>query len=541
MMKPQDTRAKVLVVDDTETNIDILVCALGDEFEVSVAMDGKTALQCVAEVMPDLILLDIMMPEMDGYEVCRRLKADKAARDIPVIFLTAFSLDSAEETGLSLGAIDYVTKPFNPALVKARVRNHVALRRSQLDTIRQRDHLETAYQSLRELEKMRDDLVNLVVHDMRSPLMSILGYLELALVAKAEGPGLTREEFVRRSMDSARRLSDMVTSLLDVSRLEAGQMPLKCADCDIRELAEAVVKRLGGLAEGRNLSVKSPNTPALSHCDPEIIQRVVQNLLGNALKFTPVEGSITIEIAPEEQWTRFSVTDTGPGIPREHHDKVFQKFGQVAMRNDGQPSTGLGLTFCRLAVEAHGGSIQMDSEPGRGTAFHVRLPIASQAGAAQAGAEGPDRTESPKAAREQVLQQELRILLVDDERSVTDSVKRYLEHHTRWPVTAINNPEQAIRAALDLEPSLIVLDVDMPRMMGTDISEELKRFPSLSKTPVVFFTGLVRAEEVGASGFRKKGNYPLIPKGLPMARLLDVLVSLLSSRKAEDSPAISHA
>lgn len=525
-MKREDTKCRILVVDDTEENLDILLATLGAEYEVSVAMDGKTALQCADDVMPDLILLDIMMPEMDGYDVCRALKANRATQDIPVIFLTALSAEAAEEVGLSLGAIDYITKPFSPALVKARVGNHVALRRSQLDIIRQRDQLEIAYENLRTLEKMRDDLVHLVVHDLRTPLTGILGYLGLALSDPNAGSSVSRDECLSRAMQSANRLADMVTSVLDVSRLESGKMPLNYADCDLRELTDAVVKRLASMTQLRKVTVVSPAAPPRSHCDSEVIQRVIQNLLGNALKFTPPDGSITITIVPEEQWIRLIVADNGPGIPPQYHKKVFEKFGQVEMRKEGQPSTGLGLAFCKLAVEAHGGGIQLVSEPGRGTEFHVLLPVAIPVeSAAAAGSSG--RPESSGSMGEDIRQKEIGVLLVDDERGVTDSIKRYLEKNTRWSVTAINNPEHVVRAALDEKPGLIILDIDMPRLSGTDISVELKRFPSLKKAVIVFLTGLMRPEEAGKSGFGKSGNYPVIAKGLPMAKLLDALTTLL--------------
>ncbi|HPB30407.1 MAG TPA: response regulator, partial [Candidatus Sumerlaeota bacterium] len=264
-MTTQDARSRILIVDDMETNIDILLKSLEAEYDVRVAMDGKTALQSVDEVMPDLILLDIMMPEMDGYEVCRRLKANKATQDIPIIFLTAVSMDASEHMGLSLGAIDYITKPFNFAIVKARVKNHVALRQSQLDVIRQRDELEIAYRKLQDLEKMRDDLERLIIHDMRSPLTSILGFLELVASEDRDGPGLDREECIRRAMDASQKLADMITALLDVSSLESGRLPLKCGNCDIRELADNVVNRLGGMADDLNVSVESSGVPVLAY------------------------------------------------------------------------------------------------------------------------------------------------------------------------------------------------------------------------------------------------------------------------------------
>jgi signal transduction histidine kinase len=363
----------ILIVEDVPANIDILLGVLEDEYSVSVALDGRNALMSVETVNPDLILLDIMMPGMDGYQVCAKLKEDPATREIPVIFLTAMNEDADEEKGLRLGAVDYITKPFNPGIVKARVRTHLALRQARLEALGQRDQIQAAYQKLNELETLRDDLVHMVVHDMRSPLTGLGMFLDLLSPEEVQRPDFPAT--LRMMREASRALADMVSSLLDVSRLEAGQMPLHPEACDLEQLTHAARQQLSGLIQDRQISISPSDPPVVAQCDPVITERIIQNLLGNALKFTPVEGSIRIEVSREGPWARFSITDTGPGIPAEYHEKVFQKFGQAELRKDRkQPSSGLGLAFCKLAVEAQGGGIQLESEPGRGTTFHVRLP-----------------------------------------------------------------------------------------------------------------------------------------------------------------------
>jgi PAS domain S-box-containing protein len=236
-----------------------------------------------------------------------------------------------------------------------------------------RDKTEAAYQKLRELEKLRDDLVHMVVHDMRSPLTGLGMYLDLLSPEEVNAPDF--QENLGLMRETSRTLSGMVTSLLDVSRMESGQMPLHCEVSDLGQLTSAALKQLSGLIQGRQISVRGSDSSVLAYCDPVLTQRIFENLVGNALKFTPEAGSVRIELAVEGSWGRFSITDTGPGIPVEYHKKVFEKFGQVEMRKDRKtPSSGLGLAFCKLAVEAQGGSIQLESEPGHGTTFHVRLP-----------------------------------------------------------------------------------------------------------------------------------------------------------------------
>ena len=382
---PPAERDTILIVDDLPANTDVLVAALADTYSVSVTIDGPTALKSIANVEPDLILLDIMMPGMDGYEVCAKLQANPDTRDIPIIFLTALTGSFSAEKGLNLGAVDYITKPINPALVKARVRNHLALRHARLEAVRQRDQAEAAYQKLRKLEKLRDDLVHMIVHDMRSPLMSIGFFLEVLSPEEVNAPEFQKN--LRDVRDITKGLRETVSTLLDVSRLEAAQMPLHREANDLGQLTNAVLQKMSGLVGSRHLSVHLPAQPIIVYCDSAITERIIQNLFGNALKFTPEEGSVRVELLAEEPFARLSITDTGCGIPSGYHEKVFEKFGQVEAQKEGRVlSSGLGLTFCKLAVEAHGGSIQLNSEVGRGSTFHVRLPLA-KAGTKKAAVE----------------------------------------------------------------------------------------------------------------------------------------------------------
>ena len=248
-------------------------------------------------------------------------------------------------------------------LVKART---AELQQANADT-------EAAYRKLLELEKLRDDLVHMVVHDMRSPLAGLSMYLDL--LSPEEVSASDFDENLGLMRETSRALSGMISSLLDVSRMEAGQMPLHCEVSDLAQLTSAALKQLSGLVRSRKISVCGSDSPVLAYCDQVITQRIFENLLGNALKFTSEAGSVRIELAVEGSWARFSITDTGPGIPVKYHKKVFEKFGQVEIRQDRKvPSSGLGLAFCKLAVEGQGGSILLESEPGRGTTFHVRLP-----------------------------------------------------------------------------------------------------------------------------------------------------------------------
>jgi two-component system, sensor histidine kinase and response regulator len=367
---PAAMNDRILIVDDTPANIQTLAAILKEHgYQISVATNGKQALDVLARVRPDLILLDVMMPEMDGFETCQRLKADEQLNQIPVIFLTAKTETSDIVQGFELGAVDYVTKPFNTHELLARVHTHLAL-------LRQQRELQENYQRLSELERLRDNLVHMVVHDLRSPLLGLSGCLQML---QADLEGKLEEEQVEdldSALTAAQRLSEMVTSLLDVSRLEAGEMPLNKQVCDLRPVITTAIESLGGLTKGRHVLFTPNDQPVNLSCDPDVATRVIANLLGNALKFTPKSGEVRVATALEGNRVRTTVTDTGPGIPPEYRERIFEKFGQVEGRQEGKKySTGLGLTFCKLAVEAHGGQIGVDSEIGHGSTFWFTLPV----------------------------------------------------------------------------------------------------------------------------------------------------------------------
>jgi signal transduction histidine kinase len=369
--------ATILLVDDNAANLQVLresLAGLGGR--ILVAKSGPAALAIVERAVPDLVLLDIMMPEMDGFEVCRRLKQDERFASIPVLFLSALSDTADKVRAFAAGGVDYVTKPFQVEEVRARVATHLGLRRLQGQLEAANRELTAGYERLRELEALRDDLVNMVVHDLRNPLTAIA--LFATLLEESEGERLTEKGRgnLGRIAKSADVLIEMISSMLDVSKMESGQMTIARAPCDLAAIAREVVARLEGLALGRELTIEGPAQPAPLEGDEQLLSRLLQNLVGNALKFAPPDGGwVRVGLEPGERSVRCTVRDNGPGIPREHQQRVFDKFWQAEARQRGHKySSGLGLTFCKMVVEAHGGSIGVESEVGAGSCFWFELP-----------------------------------------------------------------------------------------------------------------------------------------------------------------------
>jgi signal transduction histidine kinase len=360
----------LLIVDDSPANLDLLSDLFRDKgFRVSPVPSGQRALQAARHEPPDLILLDIQMPDLDGYEVCARFKADPDLQAIPVIFISALDDAIDKVKAFGAGAVDYIAKPFQFEEVEARVRTHLALRRHERQ-------LEANLRRLQTLEHLRDSLVHMIVHDLRSPVSGISLALEL-LQASPQPEPVVAAALLRAAAEAANSLKAMITQLLDISRLEAGQMPIKKEARDLGRTLQATVTSLATLLGPRRVSLHTPEL-CLAAYDDEIVGRVVTNLLTNACKFTRPDGEIRLAVARQAECARVTVTDTGRGIAPQYHQKIFEKFDQAELRQE-RLGTGLGLAFCKLAVEAHGGQIGVESEPGRGSTFWFTLPVGERA------------------------------------------------------------------------------------------------------------------------------------------------------------------
>jgi len=349
----QEATATILVVDDTPANLLLLERTLtGRGYKVKPVPCGKLALQAARAEPPDLILLDIAMPEMNGYEVCKQLKAEAALKNIPVIFISALDQTIDKVKAFGVGGVDYVTKPFQLEEVHARVRTHLQLHR---------------------LEKLRDDLTHMIVHDLRNPLTIIFGFLDSLEFDEAQKLSTSNQTLVTLARRSAEDLLNMISSILDVSKMGAGEMKVRGELCDVDALLRTVLATNEPFPGKRTVTLDPWEPPHTVMADVGLIRRVLQNLLSNALNYTPSGGAVHITVTPSDSEIRIAITDSGPGIDPQHHQRIFEKFGQVENR-DSRLGTGLGLTFCKMAIESHGGRIGVESELGKGSTFWFALP-----------------------------------------------------------------------------------------------------------------------------------------------------------------------
>ncbi len=374
----------ILVADDVPANVELLcdqLAALG--FRTIAAADAPSAVQLCIESRPDLCILDVAMPsgsfDVDnrsaGFEVCRRIKRDPRTARIPVIFVTALNDTSDRVKGIEAGGDDFLTKPHNRLVLSARVRSLLRLKAAT-------DALEDSYKKLRELEKVRDDLMKMIVHDLKAPLTSVLATLEMVAdgdygeVSPPQKKALTDAQF------KAEELLALIGDLLEVAKVEETGITLSPASITPSELIAEVMEEWSvrfKQEETRVITLVSDDAPTF-YADKQLLKRVFSNLIQNALTHSARTMELRISARSNMGQILFSVEDNGSGIPLEFHEMIFQKFGRVKTGNVPRVrSSGLGLAFCKLVAEAHGGRIWVKSDSERGSTFFVQLPCSSEA------------------------------------------------------------------------------------------------------------------------------------------------------------------
>ena len=362
----------LLVVDDDPGNREVLCRRLEMQgHRVKTAGSGPQALQLIGDAAFDLVLLDIMMPDMDGYEVLGKIKGDERLQHIPVIMISALNELQSVVRCIEAGAEDYLTKPFNPTLLKARIGSCLEKKRCRDREAILFEQLQNNYERLQELEKLRDDMRNMIVHDLRTPLTGLIVGIEM-LEADGDLSG-TQQEIMALAVGGGKTLLGMINDLLDVEKMESGLAQVQDDELTAAALVAGAVEQVASLAEfsGTTLVTEiAAGLPPFSGDDRKLTRTLV-NLIGNAIKFTNA-GTVTVAVSKDDPETiRFAVRDTGEGIPAEAFERIFEKFGQLDSRKVG---TGLGLAFCKLVVEAHGGRIMVESTVGTGSTFSFTIP-----------------------------------------------------------------------------------------------------------------------------------------------------------------------
>jgi two-component system, sensor histidine kinase and response regulator len=353
----------ILIVDDIPANLKVLGGILKDEgYKIRPVLNGEMALQVAEKEIPDLILLDIMMPDMDGYEVCCQLKANPRLKDIPVIFISALNDTKDIVSAFSIGGVDYITKPFQAEEVKARIATHLKICRQNKE--------------LKELNATKDKFFSIIAHDLRGPIGSMMQISEFVTM-KEKMDEETLYSFLESQKELSRNTFYLLENLLSWARSSTNQIDYYPEILDVNTILKASIENIKTQATSKNITVTANYTEqSRAYADQKMFRLIIRNLLSNAIKFTPQGGTISISAAPaENDSVIIAVKDTGIGMSPKILENLFRiDISSNRPGTDGESSNGLGLLLCKEFVEKNGGKIWIDSEEDKGSTFWVTLP-----------------------------------------------------------------------------------------------------------------------------------------------------------------------
>lgn len=349
----------ILIIDDEPDNFDVIETLLDSEnYELHYAPGGQQALDCLSSFQPDVILLDVMMPDLDGMEVCRRIKSDPQWQAVPIIMVTALTAKDDLARCIAAGADDFISKPVNGVELRARV--HSMLR------------IKGQYEKLQNLLNLREDMVNMIVHDLRNPLTSIVISNEIL-----QFPNLSPEKHQQKTEKitlAAQQMQSLIDSLLIMAKLESGKLVLNCTDIDLCVLCNSALADVEAIALQKNLNLISelPHPGGKLQVDVLLLRRVLDNLLSNAIKFSPSNSQITLRAEYLTTGAKLQVIDSGSGVAPNLRQSIFEKY-EIGTKMPEVSQIGLGLAFCKMAVEAHHGQITVEDHYPKGTVFSILL------------------------------------------------------------------------------------------------------------------------------------------------------------------------
>ncbi len=336
------------------------------------ASSGERALEFYDEFKPNLVLLDVMMPGIDGFETCRRIKSTYGEKSAPVIFITAKSESDDVVEGLGAGGADYLPKPFKPKEVLARIRSHL-----QNQLLAEQQHL--LVEQLSKANSAKNRFLGMAAHDLRNPLASIRGLAEFLKEGAVGALNPDQLDLIETIHGASQQMLVMVNELLDVATIESGELKLNVEPLNLGDLVSrcSVMINMEAVKKKTTVAFDPPAAPVLLPADSAKMKQVVDNLLSNAVKYSPPGSTIHARVVaePGRNLVSLSVRDQGPGIPDNERDKLFKDFSRLSIKpTGGEKSTGLGLAICRKIVEAHHGTIVAENQPGGGCEFRVTLP-----------------------------------------------------------------------------------------------------------------------------------------------------------------------
>ncbi|MDM8549412.1 response regulator [Desulfobacterales bacterium HSG2] len=469
MSNEKPNKGTILLVDDNLSNLQVLIDYLNKSgYKTLVARSGDRAIRQLKFVRPDLILLDIIMPGIDGYETCRQLKEDKNTKDIPVIFITALVETYDKVRGFKVGAVDFITKPFQHEEVLARVTTHLTIQRQK--------------KQLSELNAMKDKFFSIIAHDLRNAFGGILSISRIM----AESLNIYEKEelelFSQSIYETAQKTFNLLENLLNWARIQRGTMEFRPNIIDLHKPVSENISLFKENASQKKINLSHSIEPKTYICaDPNMTDAIFRNLISNAIKFTYEGGEVRITAENDGENVKISVSDTGEGISEKDIQKLF-RIDESYKRpgTAGEEGTGLGLMLCKEFVEKNNGEIRVESELGKGTTFSFSLPKRERDHTREGIPDIPAGTSvlsSESAPEDSFLSGEtksgIRILIVEDE-PLNRQMLFLILRNLGFQADTASNGREAIRSLESKPYDIVLMDIEMPKMNGVEATRIIR-------------------------------------------------------------------
>jgi len=493
---------KVLVVDDNPNTLSLLFDALEEaQFKVLIAEDGKSVLKRIKYLKPDIILLDIMMPEMDGFETCEHLKANEDSKNIPIIFMSALTDTVDKVKGFKIGAVDFITKPVQLDEVLVRLNTHLSIHNLQNQLIQQNAELKKSKELAESANHAKSAFLANMSHELRTPLNGILGYAQI----------LQREQNVKNKQGldiiqrSGEHLLTLINDILDLSKIEAGKLDINPDKLHLPNFLSDIEFLFNMRAKQKEIEFVYETVSELPnsvYADEKRLRQILLNLLSNAIKFTK-QGQVKLIVKYQTNKIHFEIEDSGEGIAADELDNIFSPFKQVGKQSEQSEGTGLGLAITKTLIEMMSGKLEVTSKLGVGSKFWFSIPLETceQENISVVKVDQPIGFK-PKAT-------DFKILIVDDRWDSRIILTKILMS-LGFKILEANNGEQALIKANEFNPDAIIMDMKMPIMDGLESTRQLRLQTKFHNTVILMMSANVfenqkqAALDAGCNAFIEK-------------------------------------